>query len=170
MSGGHARSLSRVHTVPSPSHAIQCSVPTDGVALCALQVPVIGASRNDANAAWESLEASAAENKTEAARRAETAKRLSFYETQDWVRLQALLADSGMIERGDGKDAKAVTICPERTMAMLALTAFRTCAPRQMPPACTLAVCCSLPSRPPPVRFAHGFTARPRCTCAQTTS
>lgn len=45
------------------------------------EVPVLAASRNDANAAWESLEG-VTENKSEAARRAELVKRLAFYERQ----------------------------------------------------------------------------------------
>jgi hypothetical protein len=61
------------------------------------------------------------EDKVEQQRRAETQKRLSFYENQDWGRLQDLIADSGMIsvDKQGG-----VTIDAERTLAMLALTAF----------------------------------------------
>ena len=84
------------------------------------EAPVLGASRNDADAAWASL-SSTADDKAEAARRAELAKRLAFYQHQDWARLRTLLADSGMIE----VDANGeVHVHAERTVAMLALTAF----------------------------------------------
>lgn len=53
----------------------------------------------------------------------EAAKRLAFFETQDWGRLQQLLIDSGMLTR-DTTAAGGVAVVPERTVAMLALTAF----------------------------------------------
>ena len=65
--------------------------------------------------------ANAADDKAEELKRAEITKRLSFYENQDWQRLQQLLADGGLIEVDDHG---AVTTNVERTVAMLALTAF----------------------------------------------
>ena len=51
----------------------------------------------------------------------EPAKRLAFYEKQDWGRLQQLLIDSGMLER-DASEIGGVKVVIERTVAMLALT------------------------------------------------
>jgi hypothetical protein len=53
----------------------------------------------------------------------EPAKRIGFYEKQDWQRLQQLLIDSGMLER-DPSEIGGVRVVIERTVAMLALTAF----------------------------------------------
>ena len=50
-------------------------------------------------------------------------KRVAFHDTQDWPRLQQLLIDSGMIER-DISAADGLKVNVDRTMAMLALTAF----------------------------------------------
>ena len=50
-------------------------------------------------------------------------KRLAFYEKQDWSRLQQLLIDSGMLVK-DTSEIGGVRVSVERTVAMLALTAF----------------------------------------------
>ena len=53
----------------------------------------------------------------------DAAKRVAFHDTQDWGHLQQLLIDSGMLET-DASEPLGVKVNVERTMAMLALTAF----------------------------------------------
>ena len=53
----------------------------------------------------------------------EPAKRVAFYEKQDWERLLQLLVDSGMLIR-DLSEPGGVRVNVERTVAMLSLTAF----------------------------------------------
>lgn len=49
------------------------------------------------------------------------AKRQAFYEKQEWAKLQGLLVESGTLRRCE---SGGVEVCVERTMALLALTAF----------------------------------------------
>lgn len=91
------------------------------------EVPVLDGGKADATKAYGSLAADAAhpeapEDKAEAARRAEAAKRLAFYEAQDWGRLQRLLVESGVLRRD--ADGDALHVNEERAMALLSLTAF----------------------------------------------
>lgn len=52
---------------------------------------------------------------------------MDFYEKQEWLQLQDLLVDAGMLKRnadGDQHDVLNVEVDVERTLALLALTAF----------------------------------------------
>ena len=75
----------------------------------------------------------------------EPAKRLAFYEKQDWARLQQLLIDSGMLER-DASEMGGVKVVIERASAGLSIHQLLGAISPSLLPRCSLL--CLLIQRP----------------------
>ena len=67
----------------------------------------------------------------------EPAKRLAFYEKQDWARLQQLLIDSGMLER-DASEMGGVKVVIERASAGLSIHQLLGAISPSLLPRCSL--------------------------------